>query len=290
MNKLTMALGAAGVAAAVGATALIASPGHSSPAFRPNKPPSASATTATTGININAQDPQNRGPQSSIIAARIKARPALQHIPWSGNGIHVNLWNTFGNKDALLVWSTTLDMAQVQARYKAFLASYHDSGAGYLPAFVPLLQVTSDVAGYEKYRQGSINWTNTSGTAYVAQVKPYMTPSGWAKLASSVGNGYPGANWTTAHQRHYVIVPKVSECYLDANSMATSPEEILVACPMLDNVYTQASPTSPLVYANVTPNPAGFNRAGVQTPAVFYMGLVGNQWKIQSSETGIIAP
>lgn len=100
-------------------------------------PSSAGAAATTTTEPSPAQIDAGQGPtpqQEAIQRAVLAARPAFQHLPWSGDGIQIAVIG-YTQTRAVLAVSTSYDLAQAKAVYSAFLARYHDSGRGYVPQF-----------------------------------------------------------------------------------------------------------------------------------------------------------
>jgi hypothetical protein len=65
----------------------------------------------------------------------LTARPAFQHLPWSGQGIQIAVLGYTPDGQVVLAVSSSYGLAQAKRAYSAFLATYHDSGRGYVPEF-----------------------------------------------------------------------------------------------------------------------------------------------------------
>lgn len=82
-----------------------------------------------------AQDPQDRrGSAAAQRAAReLAGHLALQHVPYRGGAVAIDLVGAVGTRAILRVSAPTLTIAR--RGWRAFLRRYRDSGWSYLPRF-----------------------------------------------------------------------------------------------------------------------------------------------------------
>ncbi len=95
---------------------------------------STAPTTEPSRAQIDAgQSPT--GQQEAAQRAILASRPAFQHLPWTGAGIQVAVLGYATDGRAILAVSSSYGLARARAAYAGFLATYHDSGRGYVPQF-----------------------------------------------------------------------------------------------------------------------------------------------------------
>ena len=105
--------------------------------------PTSPSPTVTTPISV-VPTPRTTPPVASQKppggSAFAPGDPAYQHIPFTGMGLQISLSSVEADgRMGLYVYSDSLTVPQMQAAYPGFLALYHDSGSGYVPAFVSAL-------------------------------------------------------------------------------------------------------------------------------------------------------
>lgn len=107
-------------------------------ASSPN-PPAAIETAEDESAKVQAaphlQDPQEvEGSAAGRRAARaLRSHRALQHVPYRGEGLTVELVGAHGHRAVLQIRAATPRAAR--RRWRHFLRRYRDSGRAYLPVF-----------------------------------------------------------------------------------------------------------------------------------------------------------
>ncbi len=109
--------------------------GYVSPVAVTAVPPAAAsqALRAPTPAQMAAQDPQDH---DAALAAReqrqLDARPALQHLPATVSGVHVDFTNTTRDGRVVLTVTYRGSRGHATATLRSLLSRYRDSGDGYV--------------------------------------------------------------------------------------------------------------------------------------------------------------
>jgi hypothetical protein len=84
---------------------------------------------------VLAQDPQDRPGSTARRRAtgELAAHRALQHVPFEGDGVSIDLVGARGGRAALRVQAAT--RAEARDGWHVFLRRFHDRGDAYIPSF-----------------------------------------------------------------------------------------------------------------------------------------------------------
>lgn len=105
------------------------------PSARPVEPSSPAPADTPAGRTVVRQDPQDRpGTAAHRRAAReIADHRALQHVPWRGGRVAIDLVGAHTGRAVLAVRAAT--RAEARRGWHLFLRRFDDAGTAYLPRF-----------------------------------------------------------------------------------------------------------------------------------------------------------
>ena len=150
------------------------------------------------------------------------------------------------------------------------------------------------ITKYVSAREDSIGADQTSPTSWLGQVKPLMTPAGYA-TAPQYGPLSSGGAYATAHQMNWKISTSVSSCVwaiqgnepTGSSSAATSTTAPItqgqVTCTLDDTVVNSAT-GAPIATSTL---PYGWAATGAQPPVVVSLIDQGGVWLIDADTSAI---
>ncbi len=148
------------------------------------------------------------------------------------------------------------------------------------PAAAPVeLDVGAVATRYLAARENAISYRHPSARDWLSEVQPVMTPTGWQRLSTSLGDngGFPAA---TARQRQWSVLATVA-CRHNPNAGATTNSQVTLICSVTDRTTDASGIPVP-----VKDLPGIWPYNGAQPPALLAMTNVDGQWLVDTDETG----
>ncbi len=148
------------------------------------------------------------------------------------------------------------------------------------PAAAPVeLDVEAVAARYLAARENAISYHHFSARGWLSEVQPVMTPTGWQRLSTSLGDngGFPAA---TARQRQWSVLATVA-CRHNPDAGATSSTHATLICSVTDRTIDASG--GPVAAKDL---PGIWPYDGAQPPALLSMRKVDGQWLVDTDETG----
>jgi hypothetical protein len=148
------------------------------------------------------------------------------------------------------------------------------------PTVAPVeLDVGAVAARYLAARENAISYRHLSARDWLSEVQPVMTPTGWQRLSTSLGDdgGFPAA---TARQREWAVLATVACRHNPDAGVATSTQATLI-CAVTDRTIDASG--GPVAAKDL---PGIWPYDGAQPPALLSMRKVDGQWLVDTDETG----
>jgi len=152
------------------------------------------------------------------------------------------------------------------------------AGAPVLPAAAePALSETA--ARYLQARENAIGYTHPDPRAWLADVRPVMTPAGWQRLTASLGDsgGFPAA---TARARRWWVRATVA-CRYDPDAGPAASAQATLACAVADRTVDVGGVPVPAKAL-----PPLWPYTGPQQPALLVLRHLGGRWLVDEDQTG----
>ncbi len=164
-------------------------------------------------------------------------------------------------------------------------AAPHSPGSGMRPAGAPVPPAAVEPAlgaaavRYLQARENAIAYTHPTPRDWLRQVRPVMTPTGWARLAVALGDrgGFPAAQ---ARTHHWSVQANVT-CRTDPDASPATPTVATVVCAVTDRTIDPGG--RPVPARNL---PGLWPYTGPQQPALLALRRLGGRWLVDDDQTG----